>query len=718
MGTPLKASLIVLVAAIFAAALAVPAAFGGLMEAPAVQRVIEEKATQLLAQRLDAKQFAVYAMVERVVEAPAAGGKKPDEKVKLPFIAIDLDQKMIDGLGTIAAPRATDPDLGEYSFTITLVLDEALDEKVSAAISQVLNERFLIDGAKRKLTTRKTRLVIPPPQVVADPNVEANKKAESERARLDAEAAQARLETERSKLELNRRELEFQRSLAKLESSLKEEKEQRGAAEAAAKREAEERAKGPKPVPPKSILDLLSNLQLLILGILGMIAVLVFGFTMGGAFKKAMGGVGEGIKAAGTGMGEAITKAKESEISAAERQAEQARTEAEAATAHAGGASAVGAPTEASPFWSPGDKDFDAFVALVQEKLEVLNADKSFVLRQAMIDLLERPGGVETAAAIVLSLPAASSRILIDDLPADQVRALKGYLEVPEAVQRAKSQRFDALQSFYGLIAAQEFVDSPLIGLKDLGWLTRMNATELTAFALALPAEDRAPFLACQSPGRISRMLASAPGPAEKEALLGAVARLGSVSADEVKRFVQDGEKRANLAKQAEKTRGAVDHLRYLESIADGLGPEEQKELLRAVAQDPGAYQQLRRRIMPFAVIQGCPATLVREILERRTAPQVAVMLFAAAVELQDYVLKALPDVKAQSARDELKFMAQNAFDQKRFTKASYKLQKEVSTQIRKLVDDGAVDADSMFAAVPEDKGAKAPAAKPMAGAA
>ena len=676
-----------------------------LLEAPAVQRVIEDKATQLLSQRLDPKQFVVYALVEKVVEADPGTGKKNDEKVKLPFVSVDLDQKTIEGLG-VAAPRSTEPDLTEYNFTISLVLDEGVDDQVSSTISQIVNERFMIDGAKRKLSMRKTRLVIPAPKIPIDPNIEAGKKADSEKARLDAEAARARLETERTRLELNRREIEYQRDMAKLEASLKQEKDEHAVTEEKAKKAAEEAAKVPKPVPPKSFFDVLSGLQLIVIGVFGLIAVVVFVAGMGGAFRKAMGGVGDGIKAAGTGLGEAITKAKESEITAADRRDEREREDA--GGAEAADAGKLGALEEASPFWSPGDKDFDAFVALVQEKVEVLNADKSFVLRQAMTDLIERPGGVEIAAAIVLSLAPESARILIDDLPTDQVRSLKNFLETPAAVQRAKSQRFDALQTFYGMVAAQEFVDSPLVGLKDLGWLTRMNAAELVQFAMSLPTEERAAFLACQSPGRVSRMLASTAGPQEKEALLAAVARLGAVSADEIKRFVKDGQSRAGLAQQAEKSRSAVDHVRYLESIADGLSPEEQQELLRAVAADPIAYKQLRRRIMPFAVLQGCPTALVREILNKRTGQQVATMLFAASEELREYVLKALPDVKAESARDEIKFMAQNPFDQKRFNNASYKLQKEVSNYLRKLADDGSIDVDAMFAAVADPGGRRA----------
>ena len=296
-------------------------------------------------------------------------------------------------------------------------------------------------------------------------------------------------------------------------------------------------------------------------------------------------------------------------------------------------------------------------------------------------------------------------RILIDDLPTDQVRALKAISRRLRPWRAKKPKIRGAAKLLWFDRRTQEFIDSPLIGLKDLGWLTRMNATELVAFALSLPAEDRSAFLACQSPGRVSRMLASTPGPQEKEALLAAVARLGSVSADEIQRFVKDGQKRAGLAKQAEKSRSAVDHLRYLESIADGLGPEEQQELLTAVASDPAAHRQLRRRIMPFAVLQGCPTALVREILDKRTGQRVATMLFAASDELREYVLKSLPEVKAESASDEIKFMAQNPFDQKRFTKASYNCRKEVSTYLRKLAGDGSLDVDAMFMTMPENSG-------------
>ena len=177
-----------------------PAAFwrrrrhrAGLVEAPVVQRVVEEKATQLLRSASIPNNSSFITLVEKVAEAAADPSAKAEDKIKLPFVAVDLRPK--DHRRDWASPRRApfEPDLTEYSATIYIVLDESVDDQVSSTISQILNEHFLIETApSSKLATRKTRLHHAGGEIPADPNIEANQKAEADRARLDAEAARAR----------------------------------------------------------------------------------------------------------------------------------------------------------------------------------------------------------------------------------------------------------------------------------------------------------------------------------------------------------------------------------------------------------------------------------------------------------------------------------------------------------------------------------------------
>ena len=672
-----------------------------------LQGFIEDKANQILSQRLEPRLYVVYAKVE----AQAEPADKVSKTVKLPFSPIDIDAKLLDG-----APTAMrDIDLRNYRFTLTLIFDDSLDKVLTTTFAEVFNERFYIDSKQRQLVIKSAKMY----SATDKPNFEKNK--------LEADISVSKLETERQRLEGTKKEIEYQKKLNDAEKALQDEKsaqlanaakeekakqelsikaakddkaaidaaiadkDKKAAADKVAAVASDKAGAAANAVPHKSpLLEALGNLQFLVIAVLALVGIVAGTFVFGTALKKAMNAVGEGIKAAGSGIGAAMSAQSEAAVAADAPVVAEAKDENPRASADAS--------ADMLKVWAPGNKDYDAFFVMVQDKIEVLNSDGRLSLRRALVDLLETESGVEVAAAVILALRPESVHLLIADLPDEPVRKLKTFLQSADAVARAKVARFEALQQFYGMIAAEEFVDSPLSKMRNLGWLTRMNNVELLSFVLDLPFADQATFLACLSPFRLTKMLEKSAG-VERQKLLETIGKIGDVTEEAVSMFIAAREKASDFATRAAKVKPAVDHIQYLGDVADSLSADDQQVLLASVEKNPAAFAFLSRRFLPFSAVKACSLDIVREMFENRPVAQVATILFAADVDIQSYVLSSLPNVRSAAVSDELKVLqGKTALEQKN-RNLSQRLQREVSNYMLRLAREGVLDIDKLLAA-------------------
>ena len=190
---------------------------------------------------------------------------------------------------------------------------------------------------------------------------------------------------------------------------------------------------------------------------------------------------------------------------------------------------------------APVDKSFEEFIEQVQEKLEVLGEEKNFAFYRAFSDLIENPDTLTYAVSILLTLDEEKAKTLLGNVSVDQVDRLREAMARQGALSEAKSVSKEALQEFYGRIAAEEFVDSPLMKLKDLTWLTKMNTDEMREFTISLDPELRPAFFACLTPGRVQSMIRSCTEAEQKTELIQSLKDLDEVTSDQIGRHRQSG---------------------------------------------------------------------------------------------------------------------------------------------------------------------------------
>jgi flagellar motor switch protein FliG len=101
--------------------------------------------------------------------------------------------------------------------------------------------------------------------------------------------------------------------------------------------------------------------------------------------------------------------------------------------------------------------------------------------------------------------------------------------------------------------------------------------------------------------------------------------------------------------------------------------------------------ESIREHYIPFRMISVLPKELVMEIFAERPDGQIAQIIFDASPEIRNLVINALPEIRAESVRDELRVLDDDNFYRKRNRKVSAKLQKEVSKYLLRLYSEGLI---------------------------
>lgn len=662
----------------------------GAVQPQDIQSVLEDRAQQLLSPKIDPKLFIVYVKFN----APANASKqaKRSKIIALPFSPVGVNSDILED----SKKEAQDFNVRDYRFSIALIFDTSISDPITETFRGVFTERFMIDGQNRILVLKKQKIN------------EQDKTNNFEKTKLEADISLSRLETERQRLESTKNEIEYKKKIFEAEKALQDEKSARTAEFAKneqvlrdlkAKQEAPPKAQEPPPKdkteklpntePAKSpLLQRLGEFQMLVIGILAFISLLIAVTIFSRALKKSMGAVGDGIKAAGSGIGAAMTPSPSNNPGSTENPILKMTGE--------NSPPAQEAPTsEEKLAWTPGNPEYDKFIQMVQEKIEILNAMGSLVLHQQVSDLLETESGIEIAASVVLSLKPESAHSLIANIPSEAVRKLKAFLESPSAIARSKMKRSEALQLFYGKIAGSEFTDSPMGKLRNLTWLTKMNNTELVKFTLGLTDTERPAFLACLSPFRLAKIIEAASAE-DRPKFFDMIGRIGKLTENDVNTFLTTRQKKSDLEEKSEKARPAVDHLLYISEVAEHLSPSDQKALLKAVESDQAATSFLSRRFLPFVAVRACPAEILTLLFERWSVVQIAQIVFSADKDTQNLVISSLPKIRAQGVVDELTVLQSKTHLEQRNRQVSERLQREITTYMLQLADEGMLNLDSL----------------------
>jgi Mg/Co/Ni transporter MgtE len=237
----------------------------------------------------------------------------------------------------------------------------------------------------------------------------------------------------------------------------------------------------------------------------------------------------------------------------------------------------------------------------------------------------------------------------------------------------------------------EEFLDSPLIKIKNSSWFTRMSSEEMKDLIASMGDDDRPVFLALLKPQRVRSILDTCTNTKDREVIIGALANIDRVTEDQIAPFLEKLTESRKTQSQSIAKKGAVDSAKYIAQIIAELPDAEQQTILASVARNPQLNAGLRDHFIPFAMIKAVPNELILEIFGERPDNQIATMLFDSSDDVRNRVIESLPELKREGVKDELKLLEGNKFYEKRYRMQSSALQKEVTQYLLMLYQEGLI---------------------------
>lgn len=640
-----------------------------------VQTQIEREIKALLGEQLAPGEFFVYALVTTL-----DAGKVDDAATDniLPYTSLNVPKGIIQEILERNLPKDA---LANLKIDVTLGFDDRLPEDKRRLMEDVVRKRFGFDGEGRTLTVETLKLVTP--------RIAEAERYQLEKVKMESEQARLALETERSKLEVKQKELELTSLQAKIAApppvapQLPTTVTPPVADTPAQAQQAQQQV--PQLGPQLAIFkDFQLTAMALVLGIVLVVAILVGGSF----FIKGLAPLSSAIETVGSSI---ETAAKTGGGSQTQVTTVAADSDGRGSGGGEGGGEA-GMPSvvQGVPMSESAAKANEEFVKQVQDKIEVLSKERNFNFFRIFSDMLDQRATLPLAAAILVSLDAATSRQIVGDLSAEDIAKLRNFLGSDGGLIKAKELRTQALTDFYGRIAMEEFLNSPLMDVKDLRWLTKMTTKDMAKFIVNLSDGERPVFLACLSPERVKRLL-GAVSEDDKDVLLRSLAIIDTVTEDRIRPVIDQISKKMSFSMQSKQAgpRLVVDSAKYIASVAADLSEAEQTKLFQVLQDKAGLVEGIKEHFIPFASITSLPKELVLEIFGDKSDPQIAQIVFDSAEDVRKVVLLALPEIRAESVKDELRALDENKFYDKRNRKLSLRLQKEISKYLQRLYAEG-----------------------------
>ena len=645
-----------------------------------VQADIEKSIKSIIGSQLAETEYFVYAKVK--LEEPASSGNTAEDRfLNLPYSPIKVEKDYLEDM-----LRRSQGQFGKLAeLTVTIVFDQRVPKEKVDLLGSVVRDRFNFNDTNRKLDVKSLALVTEP--------VQQQEKLVFDRSKLDSEKALLELQMQKEKFEMLKREEELKKRMEEIETA-KKEQAKTPAVDPAKPADPAAAATPGSPVTVNNIekskgaLDYLESFQLLIFAIVAGMCLVVVTFLSGGVVKKGLQPVAEAIGKVGDGVGKIAPSAGAKSSSSAE--VPKAPEKAQVNDPVPGHGAHLGATTQAE------DKSLEEFLGSISEKLKILIEEKNFSFYRHFCDMIDSTTHRKFAAAIVLTIDESNVATLLNGVSPEQIELLKDLLAKPGAVSEAQGLKKVALQEFFGRIAAEEFSGSPLFKLRNLNWLTSMNAAQMAGFAVVLDQKLRTAFVACLTPSRVNAMVSAIENPDDKKQILSVLKDLDTVTDKDI----QDGlvQIEAMFAKQQQNAtaskRRNVDTAKYMAQVAEQMSPEEQNLLMQEIKSDEELTKRMRDHIIPFDSVTLLPKELVSEIFAARTDLQIAQILFSAGEKVRASIMNVLPEIRKENVNSELSLFEGNKVYARRYQKTSLLLQAEICKYLLGLYREGILDFD------------------------
>jgi molybdopterin-guanine dinucleotide biosynthesis protein A len=674
-----------------------------------LEREVEQQIRTIIGTQLKPEQFII------IVEADT---KRMDELAKqndassssLPYTTLKVEQSFLKGV--LMKSRAKDILSG--GLKVRMIFDKSVPVKTQQSLSEKIRKYLVLEGGERALDVSADTIISEPPKDENKSQMEAAK-LELEKARLEMERSKLEATQQNSRLEDNLRRAEEDRRKAETDAQKLADDAKRAAEDA--KRDAEETKKRveaelqarlkeieaeatkkeekEKFLADKPMLDILKEFQLAMVAVLGVIFAMVGVFLASNFHRKGLKWLSDAVTTVGDGL---------AKIAAAKTAGDGVNVDATGAAGVGGG---VGEMTNSVSIegatGGADDERAKQFLQIVEQKIEDLSRAGNFNFYRHYIDLIE--SDVRLAGAVLVSVAPETARKLLTDLAQEYLDKIRDFLAEPGSMELAKKLRDKALQEFYGRISLDEFMDSPLLQVNDVSWLFRLSNAEMRELALELDDRERAAFLACFTPNRLAVMLQESKDDRERNQILQSLKNVDQIASEQVPAMFQRIRQRVEKKRKAV-ARPMVDGPSFFAKMLLDLKPENRQNFLAALGDRQDIMAGIQRYFIPFDTVARLADSTLKALFEKRSAAQLAVIMYAASEPIRNKVLGIVPQMIKDSVKEQLDLMQSDEGQRKRNMAASLKIQDEISRQMLVLSKQGLLDLAEASAPATQTKAA------------
>jgi len=635
-----------------------------------LQERIEQAVSRIVNSHLTDREYIAYVKVslQENHDSNASGNEE-----NLPF----SEFKMVEKIN----PSHSEMPFHVSGLQINLVVDESVAEDKLNLLKSIITDRFS-DYQNFSIVDSRANFTAPVNDTV---------KSDLEKTMLEREKAM--LEVERLRLEMTKNQLEkVKDDQAVVERQKKEEGE------------ASQVSSGEEEIEVGVFEKYQLIIMSLLLGVAGILAFLLGSSALRKGLipvSEAIGNIGSSLESASSTMsssGSSQSSGGSSVVSAVNSSSSSGNV--------VGGMdggnrqSAIGkgdaASNEVQAFDEANSEEYNAFVLEVQDKVQVLAAEGSFRFYREFTDMIDRESEIIHAASIIVAVNRETAELLLSNISSQQLARLRSFMGSKGMMAEARKFRKKSLEEFYGRIALDEYLASPLLEVKQAEWLIRKSNEDLAKLFKTIDEKRASQLVACFSPTRVNKILEATDDDNIRAKIMSSVTQVSQLKSSDIgPLFEYLSSEFSSIDQQSPRSYGVVDETSYIVRFMEGLGVEEKENFIRKIDPNSSLAMRMRKVYLPFNTILELPKTLLLEIFLDRPNDQIGKILFAANDDVRKHVLDLLPDIKKATVLDKLNILDADITFLEKNKKESWQAQSAINEYMRQMYIDGLFQLDN-----------------------